>query len=191
LVPVKGIDVLLQAAAHSALQIPGLHIHLIGEGPEHDHLRALANRLGIGEQVTLHGHVARERLPAYFRGADVLCVSSWHEMQPVVALEAGYFGLPVVGTAVGLLPELARHGVTTVPRGDVHALSRSLVGVASGDRMRPSGSRLQSHVRSDFLAERSARGLLALYSELKEAGVGRALQRRPVTSAVVNDVSDA
>src|SRR5437764_971125 len=80
---------------------PGAHLHLVGEGPQRRLLELQAEQLGISGAVSFHGPVRREKLGAYYRAADVLAVSSRHEAQSVVVLEAALCGLPVVGAAVG------------------------------------------------------------------------------------------
>jgi glycosyltransferase involved in cell wall biosynthesis len=141
----------------------------------------------------MHGQVPRERLGDFYRAADVLCVSSWHEMQPAVALEAGFSGLPIVGTEVGLLPDLAPHGVITCSPGDADALAAALIQTATGERGSQICAALQSRVRAEFLAEHTSKAILTLYTGLCSAAAPerpRAMSRPPVTASVVNDVSD-
>jgi len=106
LTPVKDQATLLQAVALLIPSFPGLHLHLVGDGPLLPSLRAQAAALGLAGRVHCHGAVAHERLPSFYRGADLLVISSRFESQSLVALEAMACGCPVVGTRVGLLPEL-------------------------------------------------------------------------------------
>jgi glycosyltransferase involved in cell wall biosynthesis len=123
LVPVKDQASLLRATASLTARIPGVHLHLVGDGPLRAALIEQAAALGIGDAVTLHGHVPREALAGYYRAAHVLAISSRHEMQPVVALEATLCGLPIAGTPVGLVPELAAE---LAPIGDFAALAAAI-----------------------------------------------------------------
>jgi glycosyltransferase involved in cell wall biosynthesis len=63
----------------------------------------MAEQLGLGEQVRFEGPVdVRAELPH----VDVLVLSSISEAQPLVVLEAGALGVPVVATDVGSCREL-------------------------------------------------------------------------------------
>jgi glycosyltransferase involved in cell wall biosynthesis len=106
LTPVKDQATLLRAVALLIRSFPGLHLHLVGDGPLLPSLRAQAAALGLAGRVHCHGAVAHERLPPFYRGADLLVISSRFESQALVALEAMACGCPVAGTRVGLLPEL-------------------------------------------------------------------------------------
>src|SRR5690606_19896920 len=55
LLPVKGVDVLLQACATLAAQRTDWRLHLVGDGPERARLAAQAQALGIDARVVFHG----------------------------------------------------------------------------------------------------------------------------------------
>jgi glycosyltransferase involved in cell wall biosynthesis len=105
LTPVKNHALLLRAIART----PGVCLRLAGGGPLENHLRALAVQLGIADRVEFLGHVNHGALPAVYQQADVFVQTSRHEAQGLAVLEAAACGLPIVGTPVGVLPEI---GVT-------------------------------------------------------------------------------
>jgi phosphatidylinositol alpha-1,6-mannosyltransferase len=83
---------------------PDLHYHIVGRPIDRDKLMGLATKLGVMDMVTFHGTAeSHQSLASYYSGADVFMLLS--ENQPngdvegfgIVALEANYFGLPVVG----------------------------------------------------------------------------------------------
>jgi len=53
----------------------------------------------------------QEKLAWLFNAADVLAVASYHEGLPTVALEGLASGTPIVGTPVGILPQIVKSGV--------------------------------------------------------------------------------
>jgi glycosyltransferase involved in cell wall biosynthesis len=125
LVPVKDQDTLLRALARVAGRVPGVHLHMVGDGPMRGRLEDLARALQIDRHVTFHGAVAHDRLRAFYRGADLCVLSSRHESQGMVVLEAAACARATVGTDVGILPELALpHHV--VPTGDAPGLADAL-----------------------------------------------------------------
>lgn len=125
LVPVKDQRTLLEAFARVRRHQPQAHLHLVGEGPLRRELERRAAEPDLAGHVTFHGRVPHERMPAYYRGADLYVQSSRHESQGMAVLEAAACALPVVGTAVGLLPELP--GARAVPPGDAGALAAAIV----------------------------------------------------------------
>jgi glycosyltransferase involved in cell wall biosynthesis len=122
LVPVK--DPVLAVRAFGRVRTPGCVLEIAGDGPLRDDLGRLADALGVAERVRFLGSLDREVLVARMQAAGVLLVTSRHEAQSMVAVEAAACGLPVAGVAVGVLPELARAG------GAVMAVDRSPTAVA-------------------------------------------------------------
>lgn len=105
LYPVKGHNVLLRAFA-SMRDAPESRLRIAGDGPLKPELEKLAVQLGIAERVEFLGEINHGQMPDVYRHADVYVQASWHESQGMAVLEAAACGLPVVGTAVGVLPEL-------------------------------------------------------------------------------------
>lgn len=113
--PLKGVDILLRAAAIADLDQP-LTVIIAGvDGPdrhERRRLDALIAELGIGARVRFVGAVEREQLPAYYQAADVCVVPSYYESFGLVAVEALASGTPVIATRVGGLQYTVRDGQT-------------------------------------------------------------------------------
>jgi sugar transferase (PEP-CTERM/EpsH1 system associated) len=89
---------------------PRLKLAIIGEGALLHSLRATAIAEGLDEAVWLPG--ARADVADILRMARVFALPSVVEGTPGAALEAMASGLPVVGSAVGGVPEVIEHGST-------------------------------------------------------------------------------
>lgn len=109
LVPIKRLDIFLQAAAILAEKAPGrFSFHIYGDGPEAGRLAELTRELGIADIVHFLGFsadVARQ-----MSNLDLLYLTSDNEGLPMVVLEAMCLGVPVVTHAVGELPRVLDHG---------------------------------------------------------------------------------
>ncbi len=133
LIKQKGVDDLLTAAA---LMPEPPRLEIAGDGPERRRLMAMARAHRL--DAHFHGFVHGPQKDALYRRAALLCVPSREigglgEGAPLVIAEARQYGLRVVATAVGGIPELMRDlypGAPLVrpgaPEALAHALSRAL-----------------------------------------------------------------
>ena len=129
-------------------------------------LEGLAASMGLGELVRFAGQVPRAELPDLYRSASLLVVTSRHEGQSMVAVEAAASGLPVVGTRVGMLPELG-DGAVTVQVGDEAGLLRALAGVLDDPgRQAAMGRAGRAVAVARYDLDRTAADLLARYEAL-------------------------
>ncbi|MGH2809011.1 MAG: glycosyltransferase [Actinomycetota bacterium] len=113
----KGIDLALRAVEQlvPALDRP-LKFLVVGGASgrggdaELARLKSLASELEIDEHVRFVGAQPHPKLPAFYRAADAVVVSSHSETFGFAALEAHACGTPVVGTAVGGLSHVVVDG---------------------------------------------------------------------------------
>jgi glycosyltransferase involved in cell wall biosynthesis len=125
--PRKGVFDLLKAVQRLVGQ--GLAIHLtIGGNGETARLRDEINTAGLQDHVEYAGWVTQPEKELLLSSTDIFVLPSYGEGMPMSILEAMSFGLPVVSTRVGGIPELVRDGQTgfLVDPGDVEALCAKL-----------------------------------------------------------------
>ena len=102
LYPVKGQVGVMRAL----VRVPHAELWIAGVGPLRTELHELAARLGLRDRIRWLGAVPHEQMPAVYRSAAVFVQGSQHEAQGMALLEAAACGVPVVGTPVGVLPEI-------------------------------------------------------------------------------------
>ena len=136
LIPAKGVYDLVRAMGTLAERLPDVRLVMAGVG-EMDRLRADALEKGLEAQIRFPGWVTGERKEKLFQEADVLVLPSHTEAMPMSVLEAFGFGLPVVATDVGGLPELVEDGVNGLlcQKGDHAALADSLYRLLTDDAL--------------------------------------------------------
>jgi glycosyltransferase involved in cell wall biosynthesis len=124
--PEKGVATFLKAAARVSKTFPEARFLVAGDGPLRGELLDLAGRLGVRDRTRFLGYRTDAR--AIIGLLDVLVVPSLTEGSPLIVLEAMAAGVPVVASAVGGVPDQARHGEEglLVPPGDPEALARAL-----------------------------------------------------------------
>lgn len=108
----KGTMMLLRALV--VLREDGLRpiLTIVGDGPSKDKAVAMANRLGLGDQVRWKGAVGQDRIRAFYADADVFCLPSFAEGVPIVLMEAMAMEVPVVANAITGIVELVEDGTS-------------------------------------------------------------------------------
>jgi glycosyltransferase involved in cell wall biosynthesis len=100
LVPCKGADILLEAAA-AHLRTGKLSLKLIGDGPQRQELEKLVDRLGIRKHVHFYGWVRHNQVQNILSECDFMALPSIREFGGGVILEA---------MALGVTPIVADYG---------------------------------------------------------------------------------
>jgi len=106
MVPVKGLEVLIEACAEAAA-LADFHLYLVGHGLLDGKLRRRSVELGIERRVTFVGYVPHADLPDWYRASDLTVLPSHSEGVPNVLLESIACGTPFVASRVGGIPEIA------------------------------------------------------------------------------------
>jgi len=124
----KGQSVLLEAVAKVRETIPGVHLILVGDGPDEAMLKQKVVDMNLSDNVTFFPFTDE---PQYvFEAMDVLVLSSlYKEGLPNVILEAMSMRLPCVASRMAGIPEVVFDGETgyMVEPGDVDQLAEAIV----------------------------------------------------------------
>lgn len=169
LVPGKGVDVLLRAAA----QLPGIwQLHIAGEGRERSSLQNLAHELNIANRVHFDGPIPSGQMAAYLQQMDVLVLSSrtlpnWKEQFGRVLVEAMACEVAVVGSDSGEIPYVIGDAGLGFPEDDVDALRAHLLRLMQQPELRDElGRNGRTRVLERYTQAQIAARTVAVYRDM-------------------------
>lgn len=105
----KAPDLLLKAWKKLKDRYPDWHVYMLGNG-EVERFRKMAEEMGLTDSVTFTGYVVGKERDDYFRKASIYCMCSYEEGFPMVVLEAWAYGICLITTPVGGLPDVLENG---------------------------------------------------------------------------------
>lgn len=166
LAAVKGVPVLFETLRDVAPDHPGLHLTLIGDGPERRALEDKARVMGLSGMVTFAGYKGQAEVAQALRETDILVLPSFAEGLPVVLMEALAARVPVLTTRIAGVGELVEDGISgrLVAPGDPVALTdalRALLDATPEDRA-AMGAAGRARVVAEFDSVTEAGKLAAL-----------------------------
>lgn len=184
--------------------IPGATLDIAGEGDHREALEADIARRGLGDRVTMHGHVDEETRAVMYARAWVLLTASSSEGWGLTVIEAALCATPSAALAVGGLRESIVDGKTGILARDISELTERVRGlIADRERLEELGEAarrraltftwertaadnlrvLRAHARfADDAAGRIPGGLLAGQDARSRTGPADA-QRPPLVTA--------
>ena len=112
LVPVKRLELLVEAVARARHVVPGLRLLIVGEGYERPKLEAKVKAVGGTSWIDLAGHVSDDDLADAYRRAWVLASTSLREGWNMTITEAGACGTPAVVSDIAGHRDALTHGVS-------------------------------------------------------------------------------
>lgn len=169
---VKGPETLLQALAIARerlrraglaepLRLDWVGVDTLGGAAQH-----MAGELGLGAAVCFHGWRPHAEALELCRRAHLYVQSSHHESQGVAVCEAAMAGLPTVGSAVGLVAELAPAAALAVPPADPAALAGAIMELLEDAPRRESIGRAARQWARSHDADWTARQFATIYEEI-------------------------
>ena len=146
----KGYKDLIRAFSKVADAHKDWSVVLVGNG-EVKQARELSVQLEISEQVQLSGWVDGESKDKAFKQASIFCLPSYAEGFPMAVLDAWAYGLPVVTTPVGGIPDVAEDGENMLlfNPGDIDTLAEKLDLIMSDEALRDKLSAASAKMASE------------------------------------------
>jgi glycosyltransferase involved in cell wall biosynthesis len=175
LIPRKGVHFLLEAFTRLHSEFPAARLCIIGNAENPDYAASLkeqALRLGLDGRVTFLDSLPQRQLAAYMAQAEVFVLPSESEGLGRVIFEAMAAGTPAIGSQVGGIPEMIKHGVTgfLVPAKDPAALADSLRWMLEHPReARQMGERARAFAQEFFSPHKYVRHYARLFQLASQA----------------------
>jgi glycosyltransferase involved in cell wall biosynthesis len=168
--PEKGQMIFLRALEKTARSVPGVKALIIGDGQDRAMLEGFCREKALSDHVVFLGH--QEKIADYYQVLDLLVLPSFSEGLPNTVLEAMSFGVPVLATAVGGVPEIIQNGNgIMVPPNDPEALAERMIEFLGDEALRQAiGSKGKNSLYPRFAPDYRVRQIVNLYEELLTDG---------------------
>jgi len=108
LIPVKGYDLLIDAAKILSKQGYSFKVKIVGNGHQENELKSKVNRLKLNNHIDFVGYVSNPY--AYMNRADVFVMTSVSEALPSALIEAIILGKPILITNTAGCREVIEYG---------------------------------------------------------------------------------
>lgn len=161
----KGHQYLIEAAAKVCEQRSDIKFLIVGDGQLNKQLQLLSHRLNLSKNIIFTGY--RKDVYGLISIMDILVQPSIEEGFGIAILEAMAMGKPVIGTAVGGIPEIIKNGINGIlvppkdPLSIYQAIQRLLNNPDEAKRMGCAGKDI---VQNNF----SVSNMVKKYEELYE-----------------------
>jgi L-malate glycosyltransferase len=162
-VPVKNYELIIEMARRCRNE-PDVSFELAGDGPDLPMLQDRIRSLGVESTFKLWGH--QDSMAPFYRRWDIFINTSLHEGIPMTILEAMSYGIPVVASRTGGIPEIIQDGVDgfLVPPGNVDIfVEKCLLLAKNFDLRKRVGFQARRKVESCFSIKATAAKYKVLY----------------------------
>lgn len=133
----KGFERLIEAWRLLSDKVDGWTLDIIGDGEERMMLQSLVDTYGLGNSITLVPPT--KDMPAVYRSASLVAMSSRYEGLPMILIEAQAYGLPIVSFDCKCGPsDVVENGVTgyLVTEGNIQELADKLLKLIRNEDLR-------------------------------------------------------
>lgn len=130
---------------------------------------SLSKKLGIHHQVVFTGWISGKEKDKLFQEASIFCLPSYNEGFPMAVLDAFAYGLPVITTPVGGLPDVmidGYNGLIFTP-GDISTLSDKILELICNEELRNKLSKASVNLsKNEFSLKKITMQLDQIYNNL-------------------------
>lgn len=170
MIPSKNLGTLIRAFVHivATPDLVDVELRLVGNGPEYDYLKVMANKLGLMNRVRFTGALSRRDAYQELVDMDIFVVSSRWEGFCNAMVEAAAAGKAVVASNIQPLPEvIGEENAIFFKVGEDKVLAQKLKKLCEDKELRKTlGENAKAYVRMRYPIEKSAREYMQVYETL-------------------------
>lgn len=164
----KGIYDLLDTAELVLRKDSEVKFLVAGDG-ELDKVNKIIQEKGIQESFKLLGWIDEQTRDAILRETMIYILPSYYEAMPMSILEAMSYGIPIISTSVGSIPEVVKeesNGYLLEP-GDIKGFEDKILHIVNNVELRENISKNNfTFVSEEFNIEKHIESLYGIYGEL-------------------------
>lgn len=164
----KAPNLLLRAWKEIKDKYKDWSLYILGNG-EIAKYKKISREMGLEDTVHFTGYVVGKEKENYFKKASIYCMCSYEEGFPMVVLEAWAYGINVVTTPVGGLPDVLEDGKNALvfSFGDWEGLARRISYLIDNeDKRRMMSNYSREYVYNHFSLQKVNEMLTNLYTNL-------------------------
>lgn len=115
-VPIKGVDVLIDAMGLLQKNLPETRLTIVGpcKEPYLEHIKLLVDAKKLQDKVVVKGVVSESQKYELMKNSKAIVLPSLGDFTPGVLIEGQAMGLPAIATKVGAVPEIVSDGQTGI-----------------------------------------------------------------------------
>ena len=165
--PRKGLSYLINAAKIVAQECPEINFLIIGSGSLEKELKEKVKSSGLQKHIVFQNYI--KQISEFYKSIDLFVLPSLTEGIPAVLLEAMAFGVPVVATRVGGVPEMIEDGISgiLVPPQNPEALAEAIIKIYKNPNLASiMAKNARARFEKYFTANTMARQYEKVYEEL-------------------------
>jgi teichuronic acid biosynthesis glycosyltransferase TuaC len=168
LIPTKGHELMVRALADLRNEFPSIRWEVIGDGPELNRIRQLAEKSGVLTHIIFRGRQNRRLVAEAFQRCTVFVLPSFYEGLGCVYLEAMASGKVAIGCLGQGIDEVIEHGKNgwLVNPNSAEELTGGLRLLLRDTSLRQQiGAAARQTVLNSYTLDGQARRLIAVYRE--------------------------
>ncbi|MBN2042147.1 MAG: glycosyltransferase family 4 protein [Spirochaetes bacterium] len=167
LVARKAMDVVINAL--SKVNSEKIKFLIMGDGPEKENLKQLAEKLNLDKKVIFLGFVDEAVKFKYYNTADIFALTSLHEGFGIVYMEAMFCGLPIVCSNNGGQTDFLKNGknAVVIDVGDTAACAKGIQELMENKTLYSAMSRNNKKDVENFYAKQVAERYIQIFRNVK------------------------
>lgn len=131
----KGTYDIIEAAKH--IESDNVTINMYGDGNVEEFKKLVIDN-DLQDTIKINGWISGDEKKEVFKNSNILILPSYNEGLPISILEAMAYGMPVISTPVGGIPEAVENGFNgfLIQPGDYKALAEKIDILANDSKLR-------------------------------------------------------